>query len=287
MRGAVCFGWVGILLAGLAVAEAAEAQRGKALYAAHCESCHGPAGRGGGPDAALFPSPPRDLQDGVLRRYGDDALVRRIREGRGLPLTVDPAALRTRIGQVDQLTAHVRRMPSIDWAAVRRGEEVYATQCERCHGVFGEAPSPGPLDLADSRLQERVNDDTLRSLMRHGHATAPAPSPPLSASEQHDLLAFVRSLSPGAIRYFRYCAPCHGDDGRPVADLPPDMPRPVVTFDAAYVARTDPDDLETAVWHMVELRMTRMPHMRVVLDDSQIRAILAYLRSEGGGASRR
>ncbi len=287
MRGTVWCGWVGVLLASVAVAETGEVARGRSLYAAHCESCHGPDGRGGGADAALFPTPPRDLQDGVLRRFGDDDLVQRILDGRGLPLTVDPAALRSRIGQVEQLAAHVRRIPSIDWTAVRRGEEVYASQCERCHGVFGEAPSPGPLDLAAPGLQARVSDDTLRTLMRQGHATAAAPSPPLSAGAQHDLLAFVRALSPGSIRYFRYCAPCHGDDGRPVADLPPDMPHPAVTFDAAYVARSDPDDLETAVWHMVDLRMTRMPHMRIMLDESQVRAILAYLRSAGNPPRRR
>jgi mono/diheme cytochrome c family protein len=279
------------LLGGLPVlagsAAACTTDGGKALYVASCQSCHGPAGRGDGPDAALFPTPPRNLHDGVLRRYDDDDLVRRIREGRGLALPVDPAALRARVGQVDDLTAHLRRMPTVDWAAVRRGEVVYARHCEHCHGLFGEAPAPGPLDLADPKRQARLDDRGLRDLIRRGHAKAPPVSPPLGAGEERDLVAFVRSVSPGSLRYFRYCAPCHGDDGRPVGDLPADLQRPTAVFDAAYMARVDPTDLETAVWHMVEMRTPRMPHMRVLLDDAQVRAIVRWLRTQETAPPRR
>jgi len=279
---AVC---VGLLV--VAGGEARATEDGKALYVAYCQSCHGPAGQGGGPDAALFPSPPRNLHDGVLRKYDDDDLVRRIREGRGLALPVDPAALRARVGQVDELTAHLRRMPTVDWAAVRRGEIVYAQHCEQCHGLFGEAPSPGRLDLADPKRQARLDDRMLHDLLGKGHAKAPAIAPPLGAADERDLTAFVRSLSPGSLRYFRYCAPCHGDDGKPATDLPSDLRAPTAVFDAAYMARVDPNDLETAVWHMVDMQTPRMPHMRILLEDAQVRAIVRWLRAQEGAPARR
>jgi mono/diheme cytochrome c family protein len=267
-----------LLAAGVAWgAPPAPSAQGERLYRAYCARCHGPDGRGDGPEAALFPDPPRDLRGGVLRRYETATLVRRIRDGRALALTLDPAALRARIRQVDAIQAHLRRIPAIDWPAARRGEEVYARDCERCHGMFGEAPSPGPLDLADPSLQRRLDDDALRRLLRRDHGGTPSPA--LSPTQEQDLLAFVRVLSPGFIRYFRYCAPCHGDDGHAPADFPPDVRRPTVTFDAAYFAAVDPRDLETAVWHMVELQTPRMPHMGAMLDEDEVRAIVEWLKS--------
>lgn len=279
------FAWLLLLMASVDPAWATD--DGKALYTAYCLSCHGPTGHGDGPEAALFPSPPRDLHDGVLRRYDDDTLVRRILEGRGLALPVDPAALRARVGQVDDLTAHLRRIPTVDWAAVRRGEVAYARHCEQCHGLFGEAPSAGARDLAEPKRHKRLDDRTLRDLIRHGHAKVPAPSPPLEAGDEADLVAFVRSLSPGSLRYFRYCAPCHGDDGRPMPDLPADVRPPTTVFDATYMAHVDPSDLETAVWHMVEMRTPRMPHMRVLLGDAEARAIVRWLRRQADTPHRR
>lgn len=252
--------------------------RGERLYRVYCAPCHGPDGRGDGPDAALFPERPRNLHDGVLDRYETATLVRRIRDGRALALTLDPAALRTRLRQVDALQTHLRRIPTIDWPAARRGEEVYARDCERCHGLFGEAPSPGQLDLADPSLQRRLDGDAIRRRVRRGHGGMQPPA--LTPTQEHDLLAFVRVLSPGFIHYFRYCAPCHGGDGHAPAEMPPDVKRPTVTFDAAYFAAVDERDLETAVWHMVELQTPRMPHMGAMLDEDQVRAIVEWLKSE-------
>ena len=95
---------------------------GESLYHAHCARCHGPNARGDGQDASLFPEPPRNLRDGVLDRYETDALVRRVRDGRALALTLDPTALRARLQQIDTLQAHLRRIPTIDWPAAHRGQ---------------------------------------------------------------------------------------------------------------------------------------------------------------------
>ena len=257
----------------------ARPDRGERLYRVYCAPCHGPDGRGDGPDAALFPERPRDLHDGILNRYETATLVHRIRDGRALTLTLDPATLRARLQQVDALQAHLRRIPTIDWPAARRGEEVYARDCERCHGLFGEAPSPGPLDLTDPSLQRRLDDDAIRRLVRRGHGGMPVTGssrPP----RRHDLLAFVRVLSPGFIRYFRYCAPLPRQRRARARRDAADVKRPTVTFDAAYFAAVDQRDLETAVWHMVELQTPRMPHMGAMLDEDQVRAIVEWLKRE-------
>jgi mono/diheme cytochrome c family protein len=251
---------------------------GKSLYHAHCARCHGPNGRGDGQDASLFPEPPRNLRDGVLDRYETDALVRRIRDGRALALTLDPTALRARLQQIDDLQAHLRRIPTIDWPAAHRGEELYASACESCHGEGGESPAPGHRDLADPSLQQRRDDDAILRPVRRGHGGAQPVD--LSTMQERDLLAFVRILSPGFIRYSHYCAPCHGDDGHANTALPPGLRRPTVTFDAAYFAGIDPRDLETAVWHMTDTKTPRMPHMGAALSDAEVRAIVEWLKHD-------
>src|SRR6516164_5068501 len=74
-------------------------------------------------------------------------------------------------------------------------------------------------------------------------------------------------LSPGFIRYYRSCAPCHGDDGHPPGTLAGTFRRPQVAFDAAYFAHTSTDELETAIWHMLDDKTQRMPHFARVLDE--------------------
>jgi mono/diheme cytochrome c family protein len=227
----------------------------------------------------MFAERPRNLHDGVLARYDTAALVRRIRDGRGLALTLDPAALRKRLRNVDAIESHLRRIPTVNWPAVRRGMEPYAEYCERCHGLFGETKDP-TLDLADPMRQKRLDDAAIRALIHRGHGGMPPLPALVTQDRERELLAFVRVLSPGFIRYYRSCAPCHGDDGHPPGALAGTFRRPQVVFDAAYFAHMSTDELETAIWHMLDDKTQRMPHFAPVLDEAQAAAIVEYLRVE-------
>lgn len=114
--------------------------------------------------------------------------------------------------------------------------------------------------------------------------------PPLAAMlpqrQERDFLAFVRQLSPGSIRYSRYCAPCHGDDGHPPATLAGGFRRPTVVFDATYFSHVDAQDLQTALWHMLDEKKPRMPHFAPLLDEAQTEAIVDYLRAAPDGRPR-
>jgi len=147
-----------ILVVGLGDRAPARAEPdGARLFVENCASCHGPEGRGDGPEADMFAEQPRELHDGVLARYDTAALVRRIRDGRALALPLDPAAMRKRLRNIDAIESHLRRIPTVNWPAVRRGMEPYAEYCERCHGLFGETRDAA-LDLADPARQKRLDD---------------------------------------------------------------------------------------------------------------------------------
>ena len=71
-----------------AACESADAQEfppdvvnGKAVYERHCLACHGPGGRGDGPDAAALKVPPADFHrfNSVLK--SDEELLRTIEHG--------------------------------------------------------------------------------------------------------------------------------------------------------------------------------------------------------------
>jgi mono/diheme cytochrome c family protein len=252
---------------------------GQGAYERQCAPCHGADARGDGPDAALFLRRPRDLRDGVLARYSTEELTRMIRDGRPLRLALDPQALAARSGEVEALVAHLERLPGIDWVAADRGEEIYVQHCERCHGRFG-APArdttPPPADLSAPDLQRGVSDVGIATVVRRGHR----PMPPVADLDDRDakaLVAFVRLLSPGFTLYTRYCASCHGEDGRADSAVDPgEAPR--VIFDRRYFTTRDAEVLRRKVWHMLAEQRPRMPHLRSRVTEAETHAILDYLR---------
>ncbi len=257
---------------------------GQALYVRHCEPCHGVTGRGNGPDASLFLTPPRDLQSGFLDRYPIDDLVRRIRSGVPLQLALDLPALRARATDVEAIAAYLRRLPDLDWRVLEEGEAVYLDRCELCHGRDGKPeltlPEGGrsPRNLGDPELQRTMADAEIANVVRHGRGGMPAATPPIPERELPALIAFVRLLSPGYALYDRYCAACHGDDGRGAGSFAEADERPTVVFDRAYFGRRDPEQVRTAIWHMLDTKRPAMPHFRHVLSEAEVRAIIVYLK---------
>lgn len=275
-----------VAVVGVATAAIAQERDGRFLYEAYCAACHGAQARGDGPDAELFSPRPRSLRGDVLRRYPDEQLVERIRHGTPLGLASDPEALKARAADTDLLVAHLKRLPHLQWRRIERGQEIYVDRCEVCHGPFGHPTTIVPLgvsqpprDLSDPAYQRATTDATLLSRIRKGHRAMPA-MVGFDVTENGDaLLAFLRLLSPGYELYTRLCSSCHGDDGRGPGGDWASAPRPSVVFDDRYFAKKDPEALRTDIWHMARANAPQMPHMGRVLRPSEVRSIIAYLRS--------
>jgi mono/diheme cytochrome c family protein len=260
------------------------AVEGEGLYLAYCAACHGATGRGDGPDAPLFMPRPRNLRDGLLERYETADLVRSVRNGAALSLALDPKALGARADEVEAIVAHMQRLPDVSWDLVWRGEEVFASQCTRCHGPFGQ-PHPllrtdtvkTPRDLTDPSFQRSVDERALAETVRHGRKGMPAIPAVRTAEDLRALATFVRLLSPGYVLYGRYCASCHGEDGRG-GDVVDPGAKPAVLFDRAYFASHDGEQLRARAWHMLARQRPAMPHFRTRLDQGQVTAIIRFLR---------
>jgi mono/diheme cytochrome c family protein len=260
-------------------------QSGAALFARHCATCHGATARGDGPDAPLFATPPANLTR-VVREHDIETLIPVVRDGAARTLALDSAALRAQTVEVEELATYLARLPDVDWRRTERGEEIFVDRCEICHGPFGRpGPSapPGvgtPRDLAAASFQRTVTDAELLALVRHGRRGMPALTPPLPERDGPVLVAFVRLLSPGFERYSRYCATCHGEDGRGAGSFGEVIPRPTVIFDRHYFTTHDPEHIRVAVWHMARDKTPAMPHFATRLDPSEVRAILTWVRSQ-------
>jgi mono/diheme cytochrome c family protein len=258
---------------------------GSLLHRTECAPCHGTTGRGDGPDASSFSPPPRDLRSGFLDRYDTADLVRRVLDSAPLALALDVDAARKQAGDVEALVAHLERLPRIDWSLVDRGEEIWLDRCESCHGPFGRpGPTvpPGmerPRDFSAPTFQRAYGDAELLTAVRHRRKGIPAIPALASDADVRALVAFVRLLSPGYETYDRYCASCHGDDGRGADVSASGLSRPAALFDQRYFATHDDEYVRVRVWHMLADQKPRMPHFRGRLTEPQVRAVVEYLES--------
>lgn len=129
----------------VAVAAPSPHERGRLVFQVHCARCHGPSGRGDGPDAASLHPPPRNLTAGPWRTPASEESVRRtVREG--IPGTMMPglaAALGPR--ELDAVVDFVRSLAP-DEARISLINRLDAAG----FSPVPAAPSMGDLELLDS-----------------------------------------------------------------------------------------------------------------------------------------
>jgi mono/diheme cytochrome c family protein len=112
----VVAGWL-IVLGSRAVAAPEtdrDVQAGQALFATHCATCHGDAGRGDGASAAGFATKPSDLADGrLMNGLPDEFLVSVVTHGgpaQGLAPTMPPFDRTLSADQIRRVVAFVRTL---------------------------------------------------------------------------------------------------------------------------------------------------------------------------------
>lgn len=183
----------------------------KMLYAENCAGCHGAEGHGG---AAIA------LGDPVYLAIADEAQMRKV-TAQGVPGTSMPAFAQSSGGmltdkQIDVITKQIRAnwsRPGIlngveapshlnlakSPGGPARGELVYKTYCESCHGPEGRGGKKGSA-ITDSTFLALVSDQGLRTLVITGRPELNAPDwrsnvpgKPMSGEEITDVVAWLAS----------------------------------------------------------------------------------------------
>jgi mono/diheme cytochrome c family protein len=261
--------------------EARALMQGAALYDGYCAGCHGEGASGDGPIAVVLGLDPADVRT-VVAAATDDELVRRLMDGDRLPTAPDPDA--TDRLHVEELERHLAVLGRADTDRLRTGRVVYERACVGCHGFYGDGADvdfsgftlPANLEVALTKH----TDASLAEVVRSGVDDMVPLYDPLEDYEIRALTAYVRTLSPGLRLYDGYCAACHGDDGRGVH--PEDAMAPAVVptpLQPEALMRLPADERRARILHMFRRQQGLMPHFRGVLDDGELRAILAYLRA--------
>jgi mono/diheme cytochrome c family protein len=242
---------------------------------------------GDGPEAKYFVPPPANLRGGVLDRFSEDQIVTRLRDAAPRLLALDPQTLPARLQQLDDVTAHIRRLPSIDWKKVDAGEAIFDQRCAACHGPLGQplpaaALPPGvqkqPRNLWDPVVQRDTSDSEMLEAIQHGRRAMPAIPHLRDEHQAKALLPFIRILTPGFATYSYYCAACHGDEGRGDGALASGENKPTFAFDREWIDHRTDTQLQSGVAHMLSEHRPVMPHFRGRMTDEQLREIVRYLK---------
>jgi mono/diheme cytochrome c family protein len=180
-----------------------------ALYSSNCAGCHGQEGRGG---AAIA------VGDPVYLALVDDAALRNVTvkgvRGTAMPAFAESAGGMLTDAQIDVIVRGMRSRwsrPGIlngsnppSYAAkstgdAQRGERVYATFCQGCHGPEGRGGPKGS-SITNGSFLALVSDQGLRTVVIAGRPELGAPDwrgnvpgEPMSEQDVTDVVAWLAS----------------------------------------------------------------------------------------------
>jgi len=146
-------------------------------------------------------------------------------------------------------------------------------------------PAP-PRDLSSPSYHSQGSNEELLRIISDGKGSMPGAKKVLSEKDLRAVVAFVRVLSPGYELYDRFCASCHGSNGRPPAlafqeafGTPLGQEKPPPVFDQAYMRAHTDEQLRGWTRHMLKENSVGMPHFAGELNAEQVRQILTYLHT--------
>ena len=182
------------------------------LYRANCAGCHGADGKGGGAIAIADPVYLAIVDDATLRRVTSNGI-----KGTSMTAFAQSAGGMLTDKQIDTIASGIRehwsKADALQGAVPppysqaepgdsSRGAEVYATNCQSCHGIGGRGGQRAS-SIVDGSFLALLSDQELRTIVIVGRPELGAPDwrgdvpgKPLSAEDVSDVVAWLASQRP-------------------------------------------------------------------------------------------
>jgi cytochrome c oxidase cbb3-type subunit 3 len=152
------------------------------------------------------------------------------------------------------------------------GQSTFLVQCAPCHGVDAEG-----IEGKAHNLTKRISKEQVIYTIKNGAnnftAAYPAGMPPMMLTEDADINQVADYVAGGfkgtAPAAFATCASCHGDDGKGMEAVAPN----IRAYDDALVMAVLKDGKKGAIGSM--------PSFSGRLNETQEKALASYLRSIG------
>ncbi len=150
----------------------------------------------------------------------------------------------------------------------RMGESVFLVQCAPCHGTTGDGLSGKAHDFTSRMSKAQILD-----VIEHGSNQLAYPMgamPPMMAqgTDAEEIATYVAGGMKGEQpASFAACASCHGEDGKGMAGMSPDL----VGYDETLVHNT--------LQHGKKGALGKMPSFKTMITPVQEKALTVYIQS--------
>ncbi len=209
--------FVSILMASSAnAASPNSAYEGQRIFASHCQLCHGPDGKGGGPLASNLGLTPTDLTRTIRSR--SDTILRKIISGEDGPtisgrdrhnILTDAMPNWGKVlsdQQIDALIAYMRYLGTSKHELLGDpllGAELYGNYCAVCHGeegygdgVMTQILDMEPLDHTNPvAMNPMTNEELIQAIMTGNGEYMPGWEGLLSQEDVEALVSYIRLLT--------------------------------------------------------------------------------------------
>jgi cytochrome c oxidase cbb3-type subunit 3 len=153
---------------------------------------------------------------------------------------------------------------------IAMGESVYLIQCAPCHGVDGEGINNKAQNLVTRMSEEQVLDVINNGQSKLNYPMGAMPGGMASGDAANKIAKWIADGSKGTPpSEFAACASCHGQDGKGMNGMSPDL--------TAYSDTLVKIVLDSGKKGIIG----EMPSFKSRLNDTQIKAVSAYIRSLG------
>lgn len=175
---------------------------GGSIYVDKCAPCHGPSGKGDGPQANQLPNPPAAVGTAELARQSTPSDWYTIISQGNLERFMPPFSGSLSERQRWDVVAYLYTL-STEPGEIAQGAELYQDNCARCHGEQGQGNGPEaanletqPTDFTQQAWMADKSEQALFQAMTDGIAPAmPAFGGELPEAERWTLAAYLRSLT--------------------------------------------------------------------------------------------